>query len=194
MIRLLVSFFMINALAGCATTQGFTYPTFKQLPEVNSQSSVSVGSAVYRSEAGLSRFTLIDQLNGTSQKYVSSVGSSAQELLYSGVFQDQVKVTYREFSDDLARPAFFQEAQYELEGGVGRVNFRGAIIDILKADNQALTYIVRKGFDGEVAIQEAATACRSQIESMGEPTYLLSQNTRAVDSYWSNKSVCRVAV
>jgi hypothetical protein len=43
-------------------------------------------------------------------------GGYRWELLYDGVDGSTLKVTYREYKDDLARPAFFQSASYTLRG------------------------------------------------------------------------------
>lgn len=64
-----------------------------------------------------------------------------QELVYSGVAKGVVSLTYREFSQDLARPAFTQILTYDLADGK-EIGFRGARIRIDEASNVALRYTV----------------------------------------------------
>ncbi|HEU4460107.1 MAG TPA: hypothetical protein VFR90_13375 [Methylibium sp.] len=68
-----------------------------------------------------------------------------QELLYGGRVGNQIKLTYREFSDDFVRPGFAQEAQYDL-GADQTIGFKGARIQVLEATNTTLKYKVLKSF------------------------------------------------
>lgn len=68
-----------------------------------------------------------------------------QELIYGGRVGDQIKVTYREFSGDMARTAFSQDVQYDLttEKTIG---FKGVRIEVITATNTKLEYRVLKSF------------------------------------------------
>lgn len=71
--------------------------------------------------------------------------SFVQELIYNGRVQDNLRFVYREFSNDLARPAFSQEAHYDLsEGNV--LGFKGVRIEVLEATNTFVRYRVLKTF------------------------------------------------
>jgi hypothetical protein len=64
-----------------------------------------------------------------------------QEFIYNGKINTGLKFTYREFSNDLARPAFTQDLQYDLsEGNI--VGFRGLRIEIINAQNTKIKYRV----------------------------------------------------
>lgn len=66
-----------------------------------------------------------------------------QELVYTGISKNVVALTYREFSNDLARQAFTQELKFDLgEGEI--VGFKGARIKILSANNVEIRYQVLK--------------------------------------------------
>lgn len=68
------------------------------------------------------------------------------ELLYNGVSGSTLNVTYREFVDQMARPAFQQDLTYTLNGtGPTDIAFRGARITVYKADNSTVRYIVHSG-------------------------------------------------
>lgn len=68
-----------------------------------------------------------------------------QELIYGGRFGNQIKVTYREFSDDFVRAGFTQEAQYDLSAEQ-MIGFKGARIQVIEATNTSLKYKVLKSF------------------------------------------------
>lgn len=73
-------------------------------------------------------------------------GDFRRELIYSGISQGTVTITYKEFKDDLARPAFSQELRYDLNQG-REVGFRGARFEILEATNSMIRYRVLKPLD-----------------------------------------------
>ena len=68
--------------------------------------------------------------------------SSKYELLYMGRSGDTIKVTYREYYNDLARQPFFQELQYDLSQS-SQITFRNHKIDVLNATNSSIEFIVR---------------------------------------------------
>ncbi|MFO1263634.1 MAG: hypothetical protein U1E84_09915 [Rhodoferax sp.] len=72
--------------------------------------------------------------------------SFKRELVYGGVFQNVLTLSYREFKDDIARPAFTQELKYDLsqEKVIG---YKGARFEVINATNTGLTYKVLKHLD-----------------------------------------------
>ena len=68
-----------------------------------------------------------------------------QELIYGGYLGNFIKLTYREFSGDLIRPGFTQEAQYDISTN-SIVGFKGVRIQIIEATNTRLRYKVLKSF------------------------------------------------
>lgn len=74
---------------------------------------------------------------------VLGTDSFRRELIYSGVSQGTVSIEYREFINDMARPAFSQTLRYDLaEGDV--IGFRGARFQILDATNINIRYKVTR--------------------------------------------------
>lgn len=76
------------------------------------------------------------------------VGSNGfkRELVYSGVSKGTITLLYREFLNDMARPAFSQELKYDLgEGNV--IGFKGARFQVVKATNLGIMYKVLKHLD-----------------------------------------------
>jgi hypothetical protein len=69
------------------------------------------------------------------------------ELIYQGLDGNVVRIAYREYTENLARPAFSQDLSYtlELEGPTG-VRFRDASLTIHSANNNEISYTVQTGF------------------------------------------------
>lgn len=86
---------------------------------------------------------------GSEVRYCTRVtaGGFQRELVYSGGSQGTVSLLYREYSDDVARPAFTQQLTYDLAAG-NEIGFRGARIKILAVTNIGVKYVVERGFDG----------------------------------------------
>lgn len=72
--------------------------------------------------------------------------SFKRELVYSGVSQNTISILYREFKDDMARPAFSQELKYDLTQGRS-IGYRGARFEIERATNISITFKVLKSLD-----------------------------------------------
>jgi len=70
-----------------------------------------------------------------------------QELVYAGISQGTVAITYKEYKDDQIRPAFTQELRFDLKEG-NQVGFRGARVRIIKAGNVSIQYVVEKALSG----------------------------------------------
>jgi len=76
---------------------------------------------------------------------VISRASFQQTLLDSGKIGNKINVSYREFSADLARPAFNNEVEYDLlESSV--IGYKGAQIEVIEATNQLIRYRVLSNF------------------------------------------------
>ena len=72
--------------------------------------------------------------------------SFKKELIYTGVSKSVISITYREFKDDLAIPAFSQDLKYDLtESKI--VGYKGARFEIIKASNQGITFKMLKPLD-----------------------------------------------
>lgn len=69
-------------------------------------------------------------------------GSFKQELIYKGKSLNTIKLSYREFKDDFARPALSKELTYDLsESKI--IEFQGRKIEVLEATNSGIKFIVR---------------------------------------------------
>lgn len=67
--------------------------------------------------------------------------SVKMEIIYLGVSGDDMKGSYREYKDDIARPAFYQDLTYDLRTSpvIRYKNFR---IEVISASNEELEYRV----------------------------------------------------
>lgn len=81
-----------------------------------------------------------------STRPMVSENNFQQSLIYNGRVGDRVKIGYREFSGSVARPAFSNEVEYDLSVSAD-VNYKGAKIHIISADNQKINYIVLSNFN-----------------------------------------------
>lgn len=69
------------------------------------------------------------------------------ELVYQGYSRGTLKMLYREYLKDMARPAFFQDIVYDVEEFPATVSFRTVRLEILDADNNGINYRVLSGFN-----------------------------------------------
>lgn len=68
-----------------------------------------------------------------------------QELVYNGRVDDDLRFVYREFSDNIIRPAFTQEVQYDFsESPV--IGFKEMRLKVINATNTTLTYQLIRNF------------------------------------------------
>lgn len=68
-----------------------------------------------------------------------------KELVYNGRLDNYIKIIYREYLNNWARPAFTQELQYDLNDS-NIIGFQGARLEILEATNTKITYKVISHF------------------------------------------------
>ena len=69
-----------------------------------------------------------------------------QTLIYSGRIGDKIKISYREFSNKLARDAFTNDAEYDLSHS-NIIAYKGARIEVIEADNENIRYRVLANFN-----------------------------------------------
>jgi hypothetical protein len=77
-----------------------------------------------------------------SDIYDNQPGSFKRELVYNGKSKDTIKIQYREYKDNFARAAFFQDLVYDMTES-NNVGFRGMNIEVLEATNSYIKFIVK---------------------------------------------------
>ena len=91
-----------------------------------------------------------DKCSDTAYTIKNSLGPPVKNqfqrtLLYNGKIGNRIALGYREFSGDIARPAFSNEVSYDLaESSV--LGYKGARIEVIKATNTEITYKILSGF------------------------------------------------
>ena len=59
---------------------------------------------------------------------------------------NKINIGYREFSSNSARPAFNNDVEYDLNESK-QIGYKGALLEVIKATNQDITYKVLKNFN-----------------------------------------------
>lgn len=95
----------------------------------------------YLSDIDMMFFKEIPNLEYRPIDLQTASGGFRREIVYGGVAKGVVSLSYREFSRDMARPAFTQQLTYDLADGA-EIGFRGARIKVLEANNLGMRYIV----------------------------------------------------
>lgn len=72
--------------------------------------------------------------------------SFRRELVYNGRSGQTIKLLYREFTQEMIRPAFTQEVTYDLKAG-DIVGFKGSRFKVNNADNTKIQYVVLHHFE-----------------------------------------------
>ena len=75
-----------------------------------------------------------------------SQGAFKRELIYTGISKNVISILYREFKDDIARPAFTQDIKYDLSDSK-IIGYRGSRFEVTEATNTGITYKVLKSID-----------------------------------------------
>lgn len=75
-----------------------------------------------------------------------------QTLIYNGKLGNKINIGYRESSGNLARPAFSNNIEYDLNES-NTIGYKGALIEIISATNQGITYKVLKNFNNAQVLQ-----------------------------------------
>ncbi len=102
---------------------------------------------------GVTTFNLeacTDKHDYERKKYpIASHDSFQQILIYSGRIGDKVNIGYREFSNNVARPAFSNDVEYDINDS-NIIGYKGCQIEIIEANNQYIKYKVIKNFNRAV--------------------------------------------
>lgn len=77
-----------------------------------------------------------------------SIDSYKKEALYQGKIGNKINISFREYYDGYARPAFTQNIEYELDAnGKAVIGFQGLRINVIKASNIDIEYVVIQGYN-----------------------------------------------
>lgn len=76
----------------------------------------------------------------------ASTKGMKKELLYNGNYKGEIKIQYREYINDFARPAFYQDISFELQSNDNQVSIKGVNLLILGQEKNKIHYKVTSGF------------------------------------------------
>jgi hypothetical protein len=77
---------------------------------------------------------------------VLDVKNFRREIVYQGKVGKELRISYREYINDMARSSFSQELNFEYSEGTV-IAVKGSRIEVIKADNTGIIYRVIKGFE-----------------------------------------------
>jgi hypothetical protein len=89
----------------------------------------------------------IDKIEYQKTDFPGNKKGHRMELIYRGISNQTVNLTYREYKDDFARPASQEEIASELDPKRSTlIDFKGAEIDVMQASGSKITYRIKRGF------------------------------------------------
>ena len=69
-----------------------------------------------------------------------------QTLIYNGKVGSRINIAYREFSNNMARPAFNNNVEYDLSESAN-IAYKGAELEVLEATNQHIKFKLHQNFN-----------------------------------------------
>jgi len=102
---------------------------------------------IWETPNSVSTYDLKDKIEYKKTKvFEPKKNNFKREFIFNGKTSNNLKFTYREYVDDIARPAFTQDLQYDLnESNI--IGFKGLRIEIVKATNTNIEYKVLNNFN-----------------------------------------------
>lgn len=95
----------------------------------------------------LGSWSKLDQPLSYNETFLNlSTKGLKRELLYNGSYKGELKIQYREYFNDFARPAFYQDVSYEVKNGENEIEIKGVKILFESQGNNKLKYKVVSGF------------------------------------------------
>ncbi len=95
--------FSVLVVTGCSVTPATTLRN----PYIGTVATTGIGDTIYIYKKNPQVFN--DYIN---MKKTNQTNGFQQEIIYSGLANSELKILYREYVNDLARPTFFQEETY----------------------------------------------------------------------------------
>ena len=139
-LMLICSIFVLTFVIQCVGPQGSSSLVKISNFKVGSEKLSNVGSPMARNEVCT---------DSSSEAFGCKPASQGRkcwqsgELIYMGISKNTIKVAYREFLHDMARPALYQDLNYDLDKS-DIIQFRGVTIKIIEANNTFIRFIALK--------------------------------------------------
>jgi len=81
-----------------------------------------------------------------SELVTPKADSFKYEILYQGTSKGTLRLSYREYINDMARPSFFQEVSYDIAAYPAEIAFKSVRIEVLNTDNTGIRYRILSSF------------------------------------------------
>lgn len=81
-----------------------------------------------------------------TKQQAMTADSFQQTLIYSGRIGNKINISYREFSGNVARPAFNNDVEYDINQSK-TIGYKGARLEIMEATNEFIKYKVLSNFN-----------------------------------------------
>ncbi|KKD60112.1 hypothetical protein RN22_12370 [Grimontia sp. AD028] len=107
---------------------------------------ICVTSVSYQSAACYDAPVTVEERTLTGQQ------SFQQTLIYNGSVGKKINISYREFNDGMARNAFTNNVEYDMNKS-NFINYKGARIEVLEFDNTSIKFRVLKHFRNDITVE-----------------------------------------
>lgn len=84
-----------------------------------------------------------------TKKPIVTQDAIQRTLIYNGKSGNKINVGYREFSGNMARPAFNNNVEYDM-GESAQIGYKGALLEVVEATNKHIKYKVLSNFNDAV--------------------------------------------
>jgi hypothetical protein len=139
MIRSFVLLLPLLLFTGCYNK---LVPKNVQLYEIGKIAEATVGSPILSKQTQtIEKGSKWVGVAFSESGYEERLRTFKEELLYSGKSGSEIKLTYREYLDGLARSSFYQDLQYDLEESK-EIAFKHYKIEVIDANNSKITFKV----------------------------------------------------
>ena len=133
-----ISLFFVIVFVGCG--YGHTATRVKSYT-IGQTLSSAVGLPMIVSEDKITMVPKkINRAMGRKEK-ITNNSSWREELIYTGKSGSVITISYREYSMNMARPAFFQELKYDLDSS-STIVFKNYRLNIIDANNEKIVFVI----------------------------------------------------
>jgi outer membrane lipoprotein-sorting protein len=81
-----------------------------------------------------------------SELIVTKMDAKKSELLYQGFSGNILRISFREYINDMARPSYFQDVTYDIPSFPTDITFKTVKLQVLSAGNNGIRYKILSGF------------------------------------------------
>lgn len=91
-------------------------------------------------------WTKIDNIQRTKYELgdIEIKSGTKKEILYNGFSNNTLNLEYREFVNNFARPAYYQNLHYQFKGKPIQIRYKDIAINIIDANNNMIKYSIMK--------------------------------------------------